>query len=79
MSHDRLALLVHSSRQHLIRLEQGLHRPKPEMTAALTEALGADVASFYEVEGSGDDLADEEAAEMVRLLQRMIRRAQAAA
>lgn len=40
LSLDRLGEQVGTSRQHLIRLEKGLHRPKPAMAARIAEATG---------------------------------------
>lgn len=40
LSHDRLGELAGTSRYHLIRLEKGLHRPKPAMIAAIVAATG---------------------------------------
>lgn len=37
-SHDRLAAAVGTSRQHLIKLEKDMHRPRPEMLARIAEA-----------------------------------------
>lgn len=54
LSHDRLAAIVGTSRQHLIRLEKGIHAPRPDMLARIAEATGKDESYFAD----GDD--DEE-------------------
>ncbi len=64
---DGLAQAVGTSRQHLIRLEQGLHKPKPEMAAALSAELGEDIASFYEIEVGDDDETEDMAAALQAL------------
>ena len=40
LSHDALAATVGTSRQHLIKLEQGRHLPRPDMLAAIADATG---------------------------------------
>ncbi len=39
-SHDRLAAMIGSSRQHIIKLEKGLHTPRREMIDRIAEATG---------------------------------------
>lgn len=39
LSHDRLAEKVGTSRQHLIRIEKGVHTPRADMLARISEAL----------------------------------------
>ena len=46
LSHDGLAEKVGTSRQHLIKLEKGMHLPRPEMLAAIAEATGKEAAYF---------------------------------
>ena len=45
---DHLAVQVGSSRQHLIRLEQGQHRPRMEMLSRIAEATGRQVEWFLD-------------------------------
>ena len=52
LSHDRLAALIGSSRQHLIKLEKGMHRAKPEMLATIADATGQPLS---DLESSDDD------------------------
>lgn len=54
LSHDRLAEKVGTSRQHLIRIEKGVHNPRPGMLARISEAL----ETPFSVEQTDDD--DEE-------------------
>lgn len=54
LSHDALGLKMGGvTRQHLIKLEKGRHRPKIEMITSLAEALGKPV-DYFLVEGSGE-------------------------
>ena len=45
---DRLAAAVESSRQHLIKLEKGLHRPRAETLTKIAEATGRSVEWFLD-------------------------------
>jgi transcriptional regulator with XRE-family HTH domain len=54
LSHDKLGAVVGTSRQHLIRLEKGWHRPSPELLARIADATGQPVESF----ASDDDDED---------------------
>lgn len=56
-SHDALALRVGSSRQHLIKLEKGMHLPGEALLARIGEATGKPPGFF-------EDEDDEEAASM---------------
>ena len=47
---DRLGEQIGTSRQHLIRLEKGLHRPRPEMLLRIAEATGREVDWFLDPE-----------------------------
>ena len=47
---DALGETVGTSRQHLIRLEKGLHRPRPEMLSRIAEATGRDIDWFLDPE-----------------------------
>lgn len=65
LSHDKLAARVGTSRQHLIKLEKGMHLPGDGLLEAIARETGKSEAFF---EGDEDD---EEAAlsldEMLRL------------
>src|SRR6476646_4289124 len=54
LSHDRLGAAVGTSRQHLIRLEQGWHRPGEELLARIAEATGRPL-HFFQV---GEEVAN---------------------
>ena len=45
---DSLAAAVASSRQHLIKLEKGMHRPRAEMLTKIAEATGRSVEWFLD-------------------------------
>lgn len=47
---DGLGETVGTSRQHLIRLERGDHRPRPEMITRIAEATGRSVDWFLDPE-----------------------------
>jgi transcriptional regulator with XRE-family HTH domain len=47
LSHDALGAIVGTSRQHLIKLEKGIHAPRPEMLTRIAEATRRP-ASFFE-------------------------------
>lgn len=51
-SQEHFAPLIGTSRRHLIRIEKGQHRPRPEMLARISEATGVPVSEF---ESSDDD------------------------
>lgn len=70
LSHDRLGAIVGTSRQHLIRLEKGIHLPRDGMVARIAEATGQPV-SFFE-NGTGDE--DDEEADPVVSLDDFLRR-----
>lgn len=46
LSHDRLAARVGTTRQHLIRLEHGKHRPGEEMLSRIADATSREVEWF---------------------------------
>lgn len=48
LTHDRLAEIVGTSRQHLIKLEKGQHRPRAEMLRRIAEATGRPVEWFID-------------------------------
>lgn len=55
LSHDQLGAKVGTSRQHLIKLEKGMHLPRIEMLARIADATGRDLSYFQ------SDEDDEEA------------------
>jgi transcriptional regulator with XRE-family HTH domain len=69
LSHDQLGGRVGTSRQHLIKLEKGIHLPRPEMLAAIARETGKSEAFFL-----GDDDADDEESEAVEDLARDLQR-----
>lgn len=50
LSHDKLGEKVGTSRQHLISLEKGRHRPRLEMLTRIAEATERDVDWFLDPE-----------------------------
>lgn len=50
---DLLGEEVGTSRHHLIRLESGKHRPRPEMLQRIAEATGKSV-EFFLIEEAGE-------------------------
>lgn len=62
MSHDRLAELVGTSRQHLIKLEKGKHRPRPFMLEAIAAATGRESDWFVDPDLDPSPFPDERAA-----------------
>lgn len=50
LSHDRLADLCGTSRQHLIKLEKGQHRPRAQMLTAIAEATERELEWFVDPE-----------------------------
>lgn len=59
LSHDKLGEKVGTSRQHLIKLEKGLHRPRPDMIARIAEATGRPAPDSEDEEVAGLRLDDE--------------------
>lgn len=53
LSLDRVAESAGTSRQHLINLEKGRHRPRPEMLERIAAALGCPI-DFFLVPGAGE-------------------------
>lgn len=47
LSHDSLAAAAGTSRQHLIKLEKGQHRPRAGMLTEIAQATGRDVDWFF--------------------------------
>lgn len=62
LSHDRLGERVGTSRQHLISLEKGRHRPRPEMLTKIAEATGREIDWFLDPEVDPSPFPDELAA-----------------
>ena len=50
ISQERLAAAVGTSRRHMIRIENGEHRPSPELRDRIAEVLGADPSTLPAVE-----------------------------
>lgn len=50
ISQERLALAVGITRRHMIRIENGEHRPSPELRDRIADVLGADPATLPAVE-----------------------------
>jgi len=50
ISQERLALAVGITRRHMIRIENGEHRPSPELRDRIAEVLGADPSTLPAVE-----------------------------
>lgn len=75
LSHDKLAAQVGTSRQHLIRLEKGLHAPRPEMLKRIADATGRDEEYFTadEIEGDADDEESDVCVVLTSALRRFVR------
>lgn len=50
---DGLAGIADTSRQHLINLEKGKHRPRPEMLTKIAEATGKPL-DYFLLEAAGE-------------------------
>lgn len=50
------------TRQHLIKLEKGRHRPRPEMLTKIAEATGREIDWFLDPEVDPSPFPDAEAA-----------------
>jgi transcriptional regulator with XRE-family HTH domain len=73
MSLDTLAAQAGTSRQHLIRLEQGLHMPGPELLQRIADAIGTAASDLVpEDEAEAAAMADPRdfAAAMVEIFDR---------
>jgi len=57
---DKLAEAARTSRHHLIRLEKGQHRPRPEMLTKIAEATGRDLKWFLDPEVDPSPFPDEQ-------------------
>lgn len=62
MSHDRLAELADTSRQHLIKLEKGKHRPRPDMLVRIADATSREIDWFVDPDLDPSPFPDELAA-----------------
>ena len=62
LSHDRLAVLVGTSRQDLIKLEKGKHRPRPDMLVRIAEATGREIDWFVDPDLDPSPFPDSQAA-----------------
>jgi transcriptional regulator with XRE-family HTH domain len=71
LSQERLAELVGTHRRHVIRWEQGLHRPKGVYAERLAEIL-KEREGFVE-EATEDDQDEELVAELVASLRRIVK------
>ncbi len=60
-SHDRLAVAVGSSRQHLIKLEKAQHRPGAELLTRIAEATEREVEWFLDPDLDPSPFPDEAA------------------
>lgn len=78
LSHDRLAVAVGSSRQHLIRLEHGLHRPADSLLSAIARATGKDIEFFEDGTPEQDEEEAALAADLLRVLRAVLRERAAA-
>ena len=63
VSLDHVAEKAGTSRQHLINLEKGRHRPRPEMLERIADALNRPIDDFLaeEVQEPGSFLAEDAA------------------
>lgn len=71
LSHDRLGAVVGTSRQHLIRLEKGIHQPRDGMLARIAEATGQPL-SFFEDGDAEDDEESDPVAALMGVLRKMV-------
>lgn len=69
LSHDALASKVGTSRQHLIKLEKGLHLPGDALLARIAEETGKS-AAFFE---SDDDEESDVCVVLTSALRRFVR------
>lgn len=54
LSLDRLGQMVGTSRQHLIRLEKGQHKPRPDMVVRIAQATEQPVELFVDEDEEGE-------------------------
>ena len=63
LSHDKLGERIGGvTRQHLIKLEKGQHRPRAEMLTRIAEATGRDIDWFLDPEVDPSPFPESEAA-----------------
>jgi transcriptional regulator with XRE-family HTH domain len=62
LSHDRLAEGAGTSRQHLIKLEKGKHRPRAQMLTRIAEHTGREIDWFVDPDLDPSPFPDVEAA-----------------
>lgn len=62
--------MVGTSRQHLIRIEKGIHRPRPELLGRIAEATGTPLDDF---EPSDDDEESDVVGVLMRALRQFVR------
>lgn len=62
MTLDTLAERAGTSRQHLISLEKGKHRPRPVMLAKIAEATGKPLEFFVDAEAVDNPFPEDAAA-----------------
>ena len=68
LSHDKLAARIGTSRQHLIKLENGQHLPRPEMLAAIARETGKSERFF----DSDDDEESDPVADLMSAIRRLV-------
>lgn len=71
LSHDKLAERVGTSRQHLIKLEKGIHLPGPKLLSAIARETGKS-ETFFETDSEDDEELDAMAA-LTRAVQLVVR------
>lgn len=76
---DRLGEVVGTSRHHLIRLEKGEHKPKPDMARRIAEATGVPIELLQDEDDEESDRAMREAFDLfVALMERVQQRKETA-
>lgn len=73
LSHDRLGAIVGTSRQHLIRIEKGIHKPRPELLGRIAEATGSDLDALLEQSSDDEDEESDAVAALMVALKRFVR------
>jgi transcriptional regulator with XRE-family HTH domain len=69
ISQERMAEIVSTSRRHIIRIENGTHRPKPELRARIAKATKQPAELFADDE---DEESDPVAVDLVKTLMRRL-------
>lgn len=69
ISQERLAVTVGTTRRHMIRIEKGLHTPRPALLARIAEATDQPVEFFT------DDDEDSQAVSLADVLRLEVREA----